>query len=376
MESQLDNALKQEKIYDFLESVIEPYGQTCDSKSISMKEYFIKLHRIIYKYNSHSDESIVNDIEYFFEIMIKNMLRTKLDSILFKVLSYFIKIGFNLFVDAMKGAKVTTKIELNEKLLDILDSPKIEKHFSLCAGQVETVLNIDEFKKTLQKMKSKKLMYFVLFFFRKFIDEKDEFIMNDIKKNMDEKKIDKFYKRYDQEIILNTKQEETNASEITDKNEFKGDILDDNELKQETNNLIIKVNDIYDKGSPEITNIDKNDSIKNSNNNSNNKEINPDNNDDISTKINKLFQEIHDLKEKDEQKSKEIQDLKAKEEQSKKTIQTNVGKITILEKTVKELKDGIEILNDKLSLSLLINSLSAQRDTYKKSLEVLSYRMN
>jgi len=88
--------------------------------------------------------------------------------------------------------------------------------------------------------------------------------------------------------------------------------------------------------------------------------------------------EIEDLKRKEElsknereSSRKEIEDLKRKEELSKKEIEDLKRNVDLLNNNNKELREQVKSLDKKLSLSLLINSLSSQRDTYKKALELL-----
>ena len=147
-------------------------------------------------------------------------------------------------------------------------------------------------------MKAKKIVYFSLFFFLKFIEEKDGLIMNDIKKDMNEKNIDKFYKKYGKEISQTIKQEEAKDSDNSEKNEIKDNLLDDRIPIQVTKNFIIKGNDMAEAGLSEGSNLSNNDLIKSSNNISNSKESKPLNNEYILVQISKLSKEIRELKEK------------------------------------------------------------------------------
>ena len=82
-----------------------------------------------------------------------------------------------------------------------MNSEKIENNFQLNKGEVEKVLNIPAFKNTFTKLKFKnKIMCFILFLFRDFVEKKDQQIMDGIKGYLDENNINSFYTMYDKEI--------------------------------------------------------------------------------------------------------------------------------------------------------------------------------
>lgn len=91
-----------------------------------MEQYLICLHRIVFGAQGNSNEEYVQKTENFFKIMIRNSIRLEQDSILFRTLSYFIRKGFDLFISVLKSDKVTSKKELNQLLLEVLDTAKIE----------------------------------------------------------------------------------------------------------------------------------------------------------------------------------------------------------------------------------------------------------
>ena len=84
--------------------------------------------------------------------------------------------------------------------------------------------------------------------------------------------------------------------------------------------------------------------------------------------IQKLSKEIEKLKESSR---KEIEDLKRKDESIWKEIDELKRKDESLNNKNKELREQVKSLDKKLNLSLLIISLSSQRDAYKKTLELL-----
>ena len=117
--------------YGYLESLLKHYSNPYDKNNLSLKEYFILLHRIIFGIQDSSKKSDVERTEKFFNELIKTSLRLDKDSLLFKTVSYFIQNGFDEFIKVLKDSKVTTPKEFNKSLLNILNSEKIENNFQL-----------------------------------------------------------------------------------------------------------------------------------------------------------------------------------------------------------------------------------------------------
>ena len=318
--------------YGYLESLLKHYSQPYDKKNMSLEEYLRKLHIIIYGIQGTSNKSDVQRTETFFKVLIKTSLRLDKDSVLFKTLSYFIQNGFDLFIKVLKDTKVTTSKEFNKLLLNVLDSEKIEKNFQLNQGEIEKALNISSFKNAFSKVKFiNKIMCFILFFFRELFKKKDQITLNEIKNYLNEEKINKFYTIYDKEIEKsNVPENKNNIEEIKDVNQ-------DGENKKSANSL--SGNSPKEK---EETNLSENSNISQnlvkelslSNENGNNR-------------LNHNEDNIAQLR-------KEIEDLKAK-----------INELLPLKTKVAELEDNIKKIDNKLSLSLVINYLNGQRDSYK-----------
>ena len=283
--------------------------------------------------------------------MIKNSLKLDINSILFKSLSYFIQNGFDLFINVLKSDKVTTKKEFNNLLLGVLDTVEIGKKFKIFEGEIENTLNIKEFKKAMTKVKFKnKIMCFIMFFFRKFIEEeKDQILLEEIKKYIEEKNISSFYQKLDKEI-----EEKNNPENIenVDKNEIKGESFDYDDKKENIDNSSNKEKDMTETGMSEDTNLVNYNLSKEllDINNTNERNNKPLNNEEMQEMILKLSKEVDDLKKK-------------------------VDKVNALKKNVEDLNKGMKLLDQKLSISLLINNLYVQRDSYKKALEILLKRI-
>lgn len=237
MEPNFDEALKQENLltrYPYLESLLKYYSPSFDKKSTSMNDYLIILKRITFPYKENSDAKLVNKTENIFHIMIKNSIRLDKDSILFKALSYFIQKGFDLFISALKAEEVVSKKQFNKSLLDMLNSENIEKYFNLSEGDVEKCLKLVQFKKVMKKVKfTNKIVCFILLFFRKFIEEKDKIIIEEISQYIKEKDINDFYSMYNEG---QKNKEDEKVIENNDKNENKDDILEPNKIAQKADN--------------------------------------------------------------------------------------------------------------------------------------------
>lgn len=277
--------------YAYLESLLKHYSNPYDKNNLSLEEYLIILHRIIFKIQDTSKQSDVERTENFFYELIKTSLRLDKDSLLFIVVSYFIQKGFDEFIKVLKDIKVTTPKEFNKLLLNILDSEKIEDSFQLNKGEIEKVLNIPAFKKTFTKLKFKnKIMCFILFLFRDFVEKKDQQIIDGIKDYLDEDNINQFYTIYDKEIKQN--------------NEYKN-------LAQELSPL---------NGHETKTFFY---------------------NDDNEDKIAKLRKEINDLRESINQNNQNLNELEKK-----------IKELEPLKKKVAQLEKNARILDEKITLSL------------------------
>ena len=365
MEPKFDDTLNKENLFPkfgYLELILKSHNQPYNNKSMTMEQYLICLHRIVFGAQGNSNEEYVQKTENFFKIMIRNSIRLEQDSILFRTLSYFIRKGFDLFISVLKSDKVTSKKELNQLLLEVLDTAKIEDDFNINKGEIEKAMNIAEFKKAMSNVKFKnKIMCFVLLFFRKFIQENDKIILGDLKDILTENNISNFYEKYDKEITKKNKQEDAKISEEIDKNEIKDDLLENKDMEQKNEISPNKEKEMTETGLSEDSNkVNANLAQELLNNNSNDKDNNPLNNKNIRDIVGKLTKEIEDLKAYKLASNKEIEELK-----------TKVGNIGSLQESVKALEKKTELLDKKLSLSLLINNLNAQRDSYKKSLEVI-----
>ena len=217
----------------------------------------------------------------------------------------------------------------------------------------------------MTKLKFKnKIMCFIMFFFRKFIEEeKDQILLEEIKKYIEEKNISSFYQKLDKEI-----EEKNNPENIenVDKNEIKGESFDYDDKKENIDNSSNKEKDMTETGMSEDTNLVNYNLSKEllDINNTNERNNKPLNNEEMQEMILKLSKEVDDLKKKEVVSNEKI-----------KTLEEKVDKVDALEKNVEDLNKGMKLLDQKLSISLLINNLYVQRDSYKKALEILLKRV-
>ena len=124
MEPKLDETSNQNNLltnFGFLETLLKSHNQPYNKNSMSLDEFFMNLHRIIFSYEDGSKKSYVEKTETFFKLMIKNSIRLKKDSLLFKSVSYFIKENDKIIMDDigiyLKGKNITEFYENYDKII-------------------------------------------------------------------------------------------------------------------------------------------------------------------------------------------------------------------------------------------------------------------
>jgi len=396
MESDFEFELKQKNIlarYEYLEFINKYYQSADEKESLSLENCLVNISRTITELKKDSNTTDVEKVKKFFLILVKNSIRLDKNTIIFKALSYFIPEGFDIFISILKDKNKSTSFKkFNSLLLKTLNSKNIGDAFQINKNEVEKSLNLTQFRKVVEKMQSvNKNIYFVLLFFRKFVEEKDQIIHEEIKKFIKDREIKRFYDMFDEEILIykNNKDEKTKGNEIENKEgENIIEVKEKNEIKEDCSNHLIQNTDDssnLEKKNSGSQEFDSNDSSlikinepKQEENCIYVKDNNIANNNDILSLIHNLTKEIENLKKNEESSMKEIECLKKKEESTMKEIEClkknddeKNERIILLDKNIIELKNEIKLLDKKLNLSLLINNLVSQRDTYKKSLEIL-----
>ena len=412
--------------YRYLETLLKHYHYPIDRNNMNMKEYLILIHRIILSHSETSHPQIVQQIEQVFFILIENSVKMDNNTMLFKVLVYFIQKGFELFLESLKSKKSKKENKFAKQLLNIINSEEIAKSLNLNEVSIEEELNISVFKQVIEMMKPifvNKIFSFVLFFFNKNIHEDDEYIKEKIYKYINTNYSNQFYKTFNELLsekkndtlkkILNTKsieekKEIINLESNEEKNEIKKEIKnetkeikeekengDKDETKQNSDNSSNKEKDKIEK-SEDSNKSGKtiiNDNFNNENENSNSsKENKTYTSEEIMEKINSLAKKFEEENKKIKEENKKIKEenkaLAKKFEEENKKIQEenkalakkfeeeNKTLVKKFEEEKKNLNNKIELLNDKLDLSILINNLGTQRDSYKASLDILLKFLN
>ena len=366
--------------YPFLLSILNEYKEPYDKKGMNMKEYLVKLHRIIFKRLEKSNQKkveAVEKVENLFSTLIENLIKLDEDSILFKALSFFIRKGFALFVSALQGDQLLKKAEFSKRLLETLNIENIAQEFKLKIEEIENELSPVSFQQTVNMMKfkfEKKINSYILLFFKKLVQQGDKEITDYLSKYMTQKDIDGFFKNYKlakfekklnlisikkveekkeaNEIILEPSENNKNLAQDSTKATSENS-SDKGENGKQNSNILIEVNPLQVTQKVQQAPLNEN------------KDITSDMENEIDNK--NLLKMIKELKDKFQENNKNWENNYQKNWENK-CAEFN-GKIQLL-------NDKIKALNDKLDLSILINNLSGQRDSYKKALEILLIYLN
>ena len=376
--------------YPFLLSILNEYKEPYDKKGMNMKEYLVKLHRIIFKRLEKSNQKkveAVEKVENLFSTLIENLIKLDEDSILFKALSFFIRKGFALFVSALQGDQLLKKAEFSKRLLETLNIENIAQEFKLKIEEIENELSPISFQQTVNMMKfkfEKKINSYILLFFKKLVQQGDKEITDYLSKYMTQKDIDDFFKNYKlakfekklnlisikkveekkeaNEIILEPSENNKNLAQDSTKATSENS-SDKGENGKQNSNILIEVNPLQVTQKVQQAPLNENKDITSDMEN----EIDNKNLLKMIKELNKKwedkFQETNKNWEKKFQETKKNWDIDFQKNLENKCAEFN-GKIQLL-------NDKIKALNDKLDLSILINNLSGKRDSYKKALEIL-----
>ena len=190
------------KNYDTLKSLLTySLKKNIDIKNLSIEEYLIELHKIIFNSAGiNSEEEYVNKLETLIFCLIENCERISDNINLFKYLSSFIQILFDLLIKTLKEKANTNITQFSVKVLAILNSEEIIKKAGLDKKEIEDLINYDRFNKAYNSLKIKiinKYACYILVFFPELVKSKDEKINGFVNKFLKEKQINKFYKIYE-----------------------------------------------------------------------------------------------------------------------------------------------------------------------------------
>ena len=190
------------KNFDTLKTLLSYSSKkNIDIKNLNIDEYLIELHKIIFNSAGiNSEEEYVNKLETLIFCLIENSDRISNNIKLFKFLSSFIKMLFDLLIKTLKEKANTNITQFSSKVLELLNSKEIIKYSELDEKEIEELINYKQFIKAYNSLKCKiinKFVCYILLFFPEFIKNKDEKIKNTIHKFLKEKQINKFYKIYE-----------------------------------------------------------------------------------------------------------------------------------------------------------------------------------
>ena len=190
------------KNFDTLKTLLSYSSKkNIDIKNLNIDEYLIELHKIIFNSAGiNSEEEYVNKLETLIFCLIENSDRISNNIKLYKFLSSFIKMLFDLLIKTLKEKENTNITKFSTKVLELLNCKEIIKYSGLEEKDIEYLINKDQFIKAYDSLKCKiinKFACYILLFFPEIIKNKDEKIKEIIHKFLKEKQINKFYKIYE-----------------------------------------------------------------------------------------------------------------------------------------------------------------------------------
>ena len=190
------------KNYDTLKALLTySLKKNIDIKNLSIDEYLTELHKIIFNSAGiNSEEEYVNKLETLIFCLIENSERISDNINLYKYLSSFIQILFDLLIKTLKEKANTNITKFSAKVLAILNSKEILKNSGLEEKEIIQIINYERFNKAYNSLKFKiinKFACYILLFFPELVKSKDEKINGTIIKFLKEKQINKFYKIYE-----------------------------------------------------------------------------------------------------------------------------------------------------------------------------------
>ena len=209
------------KNYDTLKSLLTySLKKNIDIKNLSLEEYLTELHKIIFNSAGiNSEEEYVNKLETLIFCLIENSERISDNINLYKYLSSFIQILFDLLIKTLKEKANTNITKFSAKVLAILNSEEILKNSGLEEKEIIQIINYERFNKAYNSLKFKiinKFACYILLFFPELVKSKDEKINGTIIKFLKEKQINKFYKIYE-ENESQIEEEKTNQKDLQNK---------------------------------------------------------------------------------------------------------------------------------------------------------------
>ena len=142
----------------------------------------------------------MNKLEAIIFCLIENSDKISDNINLFKYLSSFIQLLFDLFIKTLKEKANTNINQFTIKVLAILNSQEIIKSSGLEEKEITGLINYDKFNKAYNSLKIKiinKFAFYILLFFPKFIKDKEKKIYRSDCNFLKKALIDEFFKIYE-----------------------------------------------------------------------------------------------------------------------------------------------------------------------------------
>ena len=361
-------------------------------QNISMKDFVMKLHRIVFGVSKNSNKEMVKEVENILSILAINSIRIQDKQELSQILSLVFSEAFDIFISTLEAKESVSFSGFQKKIFNLLDIDKISNSLNLEASEVTKVLDITQYKKVIKKFNKKphKLSFIILMFYRDFIENNDSNICDELNKFLKANEISEFYKMYDKIIDENIRIKNENNIDSKTQKEKENNTKDKTKEESENNENLIKTD--YASNKEEKLENSESDSSKNVEQETINKINNTINSHDQANNetfndtiklLTQQFEEFQKKSTKDKQELLEqIEELQKKSTTDKKELTQKIEELqeesTKDKKELKNLKaqmnemsTNILNLNEKLDLLVLINNLICQRDTYKIALEEL-----
>ena len=192
------------KNYDNLKALLKhSFKKNIDTQNLLLEEYIVEIHKIIFNNAGlNSEEEYVNKLETIITCLIENSDKISDNENLFKYLSSFIQIFFDLLIKTLKEKANTNISQFSSKVLALLHSEELFKNSGLNEKEIQPLINLEKFNKAYNSLKSKiinKFACYILLFFPEHAKNKEDKIHTTALKFLKEKQINKFYKIYEGE---------------------------------------------------------------------------------------------------------------------------------------------------------------------------------
>ena len=190
------------KNYNNLKALLKySFKKNIDVQNLFLDEYILEIHKIIFNSAGiNSEEEYVNKLETIITCLIENSDKISDNINLFKYLSSFIQILFDLLIKTLKEKTNTNIAQFSSKVLALLNSQELSKHCGLNEKEIAELINFENFNRAYDSLKSKiinKFACYILLFFPEQAKNKEENIHSIVLKFLKEKQINKFYKIYE-----------------------------------------------------------------------------------------------------------------------------------------------------------------------------------